>query len=652
MKLRAPATPLITIDPYFSVWSTSDKLNESGTVHWTGKPNTITGILWMDTEQYLFMGHRDNMKKMTQTECDIDAMSTVYKFTADSVELTLTFTSPLLLDDLKILSRPVSYLKAELRGLDGHSHQARISLTAEDDLCLNERHENATIGETIPMEQKIACARMGNISQAVLNKAGDDIRINWGYFYLAAGCGDCEVSVLKEGETTNVEAAAKLATAGQNSALFAFAYDDIYSLQYFGENLKGYWTKESGDIKKIISRAFCEYEDIMKRCGHFSDELYRSALESGGEKYAQILMLAYRQAIAAHKLCGDADGEVLFISKECFSNGCAATVDVTYPSIPLFLLYNPELVKGMLRPVFRYAATKTWCYDFAPHDAGRYPLLNGQVYSGGTELKNQMPIEECGNMLVTVAAVCLAAGNYEFASKHLQQMKPWADYLIKYGTDPDNQLCTDDFAGHLAHNCNLAAKAVMGIASYGIILEHLEGGLKNSEKEADDVGRESTEKGRKGADYLEIAADMAKSWIERASNGDGTYKLTFDQPDTFSMKYNLIWDKIFHTGLFPEKMLEKEWKSYLARTNTYGMPLDNRATYTKSDWLVWCASMMGSKAEFEQMVEPLWKAYHESESRVPMTDWYDTLTAKQIGFQHRSVQGGLFIKLLVDKEIR
>lgn len=633
MKLRAPATPLITIDPYFSVWSFKDELNGGETVHWTGKPNAVTGVLQLDGREYLFMGDRKNMGKMAQTGCKINAMSTMYTFEVESVELKLVFTSPLLLDDLKVLSRPVSYLKAQVRSLDGRPCNIKINLYVSDDLCVNNRDEQETGGELLAMENEVVCARMGSTSQQVLNRAGDDVRIDWGYFYLAAKYGCPEIRIRKQGEATELEASAVLDTAGQDHALFAFAYDDIYSIQYFGQNLKGFWTRESEDIKEIIGRAFDQYDDIMSRCSLFSEELYKRAAASGGSKYAELLLLAYRQVIAAHKLCAGKDGELLFISKECFSNGCAATVDVTYPSIPMFLLYNPELVKGMLRPVFKYAASDVWCHDFAPHDAGTYPLLNGQVYGGGTNLEDQMPIEECGNMLISAAALSLAGGSFDFAAKYLPLLKQWAEYLIRNGADPENQLCTDDFAGHLAHNCNLAAKAVMGIASFGIIMENLSG----------------SEESRV---YYNAAREMAKSWTERALNEDGTFRLTFDKPGTFSMKYNLIWDRIFKTGLFPEEELDAELKSYFRHINTYGMPLDNRAAYTKSDWLVWSAALMPGKADFEKMIEPLWKAYNESESRVPMSDWYDTLTAKQAGFQHRSVQGGLFIKLLADGGFR
>jgi hypothetical protein len=170
----------------------------------------------------------------------------------------------------------------------------------------------------------------------------------------------------------------------------------------------------------------------------------------------------------------DENGEILYISKECFSNGCAATVDVSYPSIPMFLIYNPELVKGMMRPVFRFAKSDAWKFDFAPHDVGCYPLVNGQVYGGEKlELKYQMPVEECGNMLVMAANVAIAEGNADFAKENIDLLKKWCAYLIEYGADPGNQLCTDDFAGHLAHNCNISLKAVMGLRGMAIIQEML-----------------------------------------------------------------------------------------------------------------------------------------------------------------------------------
>lgn len=141
---------------------------------------------------------------------------------------------------------------------------------------------------------------------------------------------------------------------------------------------------------KFFSALWNRQEELLAACHQFSQNLYAEAEKAGGAQYAELCSLAYRQVIGAHKLAAGPDGELLFVSKECYSNGCAATVDVSYPSVPLFLRYCPELVKGMLRPVFRYAQSEQWPFDFAPHDAGRYSLLNGQVYSDGTDPKHQI----------------------------------------------------------------------------------------------------------------------------------------------------------------------------------------------------------------------------------------------------------------------
>ena len=145
---------------------------------------------------------------------------------------------------------------------------------------------------------------------------------------------------------------------------------------------------------------------------------------------------------------------------------------------------------------------------------------------------------------------------------------------------------------------------------------------------------------------MAIASDMAKSWVSRAANSDGSFRLAFDKPDSFSMKYNMIWDKLWKTELFPPCVMYSEFSSCKKHINAYGMPLDNRKTYTKSDWLVWTASFAPTKEEFKEFISPLWRAYNETPSRCPMTDWYDTVTSQVIGFRARTVQGGLFIKFL------
>lgn len=642
MKMRPPATPIVNIDPYFSVWTEESVLKN--TVHWTGKPNTMRGRVFVDGTEYHFLGQNNHphhrlieVPNMTVESTEVDAYSTVITYKNDTIRLKVHFTSPTLVDDLYLASRPVAYCKASFESLDGKEHKVSVKFVASEELVLNKAGEGRAIADPVAIDGMTAI-KMGNGVQKVLHKSGDDIRIDWGYLYLAVkGDGKVGHTVFNNVYATDLYAATVEADLSPD-ALFLFAYDDIESIQYFGENLKAYWKKDGKTIEEAISEAAADYDTTLSRCNAFSDKIKAEATAKGSEKYAELLMLSVRQIMAAHKLVVDKDGNNLFISKECHSNGCAATVDVTYPSAPIFLLYNVELLKGMLRPVMKYAASDEWTFDFAPHDVGQYPLVNGQVYwvdrnpDGTAKYINpygQMPVEECGNMIVLFAAIADAENDASFAKEHLDTIKMWNEYLIKYGFDPEDQLCTDDFAGRLAHNVNLAIKAIMGIAGYSRILEKL-GDTAEAEK------------------MMAKAKEYADSLVERAANPDGSYRLTFDAEGTFSLKYNAIWDKVWGTNLFPESFYKGEIERYKKELLPYGVPLDSRESFTKSDWLVWAASLADNKDDFNTLVDALWAAYNAMRTYVPMTDWYYADTSHMRGFRHRTVQGGLFIKLMLD----
>lgn len=627
MKMRPPAIPLITSDPFFSVWSETDNLNASDTVHWTGRTVALRCTVKVGDREYGVMGRNDGIPAARQICFDMDAFSSYYTFDCGGVTVRLTFTSPVIPDDLYLVSRPVSYLY-----ISADADGVRAKVSASEQICLD-------LAGEYPV--KVSCeggsVTLASEVQNVLSHDGDDQRIDWGRFYLTCKTpkGAEYGSYLADGMTF-VFAEAEVG----EGTLFSFAYDDVKSIEYFGEKLDAYWKTKDATITDAISAAHRDYTDIMKRCADFSEKMVADATAAGGEKYAELLILSLRQSVAAHKLVLDTEGEVLYISKECFSNGCAATVDVSYPSTPLFLLYNPELVRGMMRPIYRFASTEAWKYDFAPHDAGRYPLVNGQVYGlkdGVLLEEKQMPLEECGNMLLMEATAAVATGNADFAAEHIDILRKWCTYLVENGEDPANQLCTDDFAGHLAHNCNLTLKAIMGIAGMGII-EKLLGNGGEYER------------------LLAVAKKMAESWVKRAANADGSYRLAFDWQNSFSMKYNIAWDKLFGTEIMPKEVLSSEFSSYAKHMNDYGLPLDNRADYTKSDWYIWTGVLADGKEDFEKFIEPLWDSYNETASRVPMTDWYMTTTALhraygsssglRKSFRNRTVVGGHFMKLL------
>jgi hypothetical protein len=410
------------------------------------------------------------------------------------------------------------------------------------------------------------------------------------------------------------------------------AYDDQEAIEYFHRRLSDYWRRSGVNFADMLRQAEQQETSLDARATAFDKEIVSDLVKAGGEDYAQLAILAYQQTLGAHKLVADIDGAPLLFSKEDFSNGCVDTVDVTYPSAPFFLLFNPKLLEALLRPVMQFASMPAWPFTFAPHDLGTYPLANGQVY-GGAEISevDQMPVEESGNMLIMFDALAKGEGDAHFAGQNWPMLTKWAEYLRKNGLDPENQLSTDDFAGHLAHNTNLSIKAILALGSYA----QLAGMLGKR-----DVAR----------DYRSASQAMAKQWMQMAADGDHT-RLAFDMPGTWSQKYNLVWDRILGLDLFPSLLAQQEVSFYLKHQNAFGLPLDYRRTYTKLDWTVWSATLADNQQQFDAMINPLHKYMTETPSRVPLSDWFDTITGAQVGFQARSVVGGVYIKMLTDPEL-
>jgi len=582
---------------------------------------------------------------MRMTQCKVTPLSTRYTMEALGVRLRMTFTSPLLLDDLDILSTPITYIDFDVDFTDGKQHEVQLVLNVTADLCHSGEIEEE-VRQDFFSDEGLNFGYMGNMRQTPLAGCGDHLTCDWGFVFLAS---EDEI----DGNPESVECMLrykKLSKKPFQSKLM-IAYDDLVSINYFGRLLPAYWARNGKTIVQALKEFYHSHDEILERCQAFNKELLKEAYDKGGEDYALIVSAAYRQTIAGHKLVEGPDGELLFISKENDSNGCAATADVSYPSMPLFLMYAPELVRAMCRPIFKYASMPVWKYDFAPHDAGRYPILYGQHYGAYLRSKHQrngstlapyylypastnlykdemqMPIEESANMILMVAAAGYADGNYVMAEENLPLLRRWCAYLIKYGKDPQNQLCTDDFAGSLAHNVNLAAKAFCAVAAFGDILN----ALGNKEE---------------GYMYTELARKMAESWRIRADMG-GYTALTFDKVG-WSIKYNLVFDKLFDWKLLPEDFYQQEISSYLDRMLEYGLPLDNRSSICKTDWMMWVAAM-ADDAQFKQFTGPIAKFLRETPNRVPFSDYYDAETGTYERFIARTVQGGLYMPLLIDR---
>ncbi|MES2826730.1 MAG: DUF4965 domain-containing protein [Bacteroidota bacterium] len=798
-KRTAPAYPLITHDPYFSIWSSADSLNNGVTKHWTGANQSLTGMISVDGQIYNFLGKRekvynailpaadekpmtltytedkpaadwtatsfndkgwktalgpagsersqattpwkkdeiwvrrsfnlnsvssnklflkirhddnatvylngkeiyskqklegkfvyipiddatkkllkagnntlaiyakntggpsyldaglveepadeDNIKvnEAVQKSLQFNATQTIYTFTAGKVELKLTFTSPLLMNNLDLLARPVSYVSTVVKSTDGGSHDVKLYFGASTNIATHTPFQEVQAKKYSTAQ--LAVLKAGTVEQPMLKRTGDDVRIDWGYMYVAvpqqyksvqnistlAGAAANflgkmttmqEITDLKgEGLILNTTIPVGQVTATPKTQFFMLGYDDVYALTYFKQNLRPWWNNSGNvTIESQLALAAKEYTMIMQKCAAFDKQLHADALKSGGAQYAELCVLAYRQAISAHKLVKSPSGEILFLSKENFSNGSIGTVDVTYPSAPLFLLYNPDLLKGMMNGIFYFSESGKWAKPYSSHDLGTYPIANGQTYG------EDMPIEESGNMIILAAAIAKVEGNALYAKKHWKTLTIWADYLSKNGLDPANQLSTDDFAGHLARNANLSVKAIEALGGYGMMATML--------------GETAT-----GAKYTAMAKDMARKWMQLADAGDH-YALTFNNKDTWSQKYNMVWDKVLGLNLFPKEVYSKEIKYYLNKNTKYGMPLDSRKTYTKSDWIIWSATLADTRKDFEALVAPVYTYAVETPDRVPLSDWHETKDARRMNFTARSVVGGFYIKMLADK---
>lgn len=792
---KMPAYPLITHDPYLSIWSFTDKLNESNTKHWTGKEQQLVGLVRVDGKVYNFMGSPShpvqwlaptseqqahaskyttikpandwmrpdfndaawlaatlpfgnkeanpstewntkeiwvrrnfdvfdtnveqlllylrndddvevyingekvyecvcatgnynehelpasviknlkrgknvlamhctntggdawldagiatgqaikNIEAAKQEALFVTATQTKYLFSCSTINLEVDFLSPLVAGNLDMLSRPVSFIRFAVTAKDNGIHEVDVLFAANSAVAGNTGNE--IMKATAYQARDLNILKCGTDAQPVLQKKGDDRRIDWGYAYLATPQQkqyDIKLTAmqniindyLKNGffsspytDSSVLDKNVLLATnislfTGMNDytnrAVIMFGYDDIYSIQYFNEDKEAWWKKNFKTMEDLLQTSAQQYPDIQSACDAFDKQLYDDATKAGGENYAKLCVMAYRQSLAAHKLVRGIKDEILFPQKENFSNGSIFTVDVTYPSAPLTLLYDPDLFKGMLNGIFDYSESGKWNKPFPAHDLGTYPVANGQTYP------EDMPVEEAGNMIISTAAISKAEGHANYATQHWRALSQWVEFLVKDGLDPANQLCTDDFAGHLARNANLSVKAIVGIGAYAMM--------------ASMIGEKQTAK-----HYDSIARNYVLRWMQLADDGDH-YALAFGAKNTWSQKYNLAWDKLLDLNLFPQSVYDKEISYYLAHQHKFGLPLDSRKTYTKSDWILWTSILASSKNNFEALIDPVYAYATQTPTHVPLSDWHETTNGTKVGFQARSVVGGYFIKML------
>ncbi|KAI5923021.1 hypothetical protein F4810DRAFT_720661 [Camillea tinctor] len=363
------------------------------------------------------------------------------------------------------------------------------------------------------------------------------------------------------------------------------------------------------------------------------------------QEYYAIVALSARQVLAAYVYAvpparetaistpSDPDDPLMF-QKEISSNGNVNTVDVLYPASPFFLYANPDMLKYNLQPLYEFQEDQFYPNGYCIHDLGaHFPNATGHV-EGNDEY---MPVEESANFILMSYAYYKFTGNVEWLTSHYALLKQFTQFLISYTLIPEAQLSTDDFADRLVNQTNLAIKGIVGLQAMSSIAR-LAGNTY---------------------DALNFST-TAKAYYEQWEyfSVDPVHKhttLAYQWRSSWGLLYNIYFDKLLNMGLVSESIYSMQSDWYATVSQIFGVPLDNRHHYTKSDWEVWTAATCkpGTRRLFINSI-----AYwlNETSTDLPFTDLYEVVGSghypevpNSIWFRARPVAGGHFALLALGK---
>jgi hypothetical protein len=482
-------------------------------------------------------------------------------------------------------------------------------------------------------ERDIGYSMIQNVEQNHFNSTCDWCKQNDGILYMISKASHITYSHDKEGQKL-IATIPQLSLNGQASTVL-IGYDDVESIQFFGENLPPYWKHQNPKILPLLEDKLINFQQIRQITRTFDLQLVSSLAEVDSKEYATIGALAYRQVTGSMKHTYRSSTERLSLfMKEISSDGDVSTVDVIFPAAPIFLYYNPITLIELLLPVLQYSNNETdskYPYPFAAHHLGQWPVCDIKP-----EQQENMPIEETANMFLMLAAAVVVkpsatAAIYEQLEPYWYLLSTWSDYLLSALPDPEEQLCTDDFLGPSPHNTNLAIKGILGLHAYTVLLEH----------------RSTWDK-----QLVEYIRSIVKSythvWMEKSFDHDH-YKKQYDLPDSWSLKYNLFFQKLLRIDVLPSHVIDTEISYYMQHAMPCGIPLDSTITNhgTKLDWLAWVAALADDRPTRQKIHRLVYNMANTTPHRVPLTDWFNAETGDYIGFQARPVVGGWFSTALL-----
>ncbi|KIL59835.1 hypothetical protein M378DRAFT_193746 [Amanita muscaria Koide BX008] len=654
-----PAIPLAVRTPYLSAWlpqGAGAALNDAWPTFWTGQILGWAGFVKVDGVPYSFLGSPNvpvAFNKATQKSFQFTASQSIFVLTAGPVDLTVTFLSPVEPNDLVQQSIPFSYMAVSVSPTDGSSHHVQIYsdisaewVSGDNSLAAN---WSTSVGSIVTHKVQLQ-------QQSIFAEVNDHTQYGSAYY-----------SISNTGNTTYQTAAdtvarAQFITSGylsnsqdtnfrpinNNWPVFALARDlgqvtvatqpVVFTIGHLRDPAIDYII-EGGQMQQrsvyslskypnadsMIAFFINDFENALSRARLFDAAIQRDAVAVSND-YADVVALSVRQALGALEITisKTSDGswnssDVIVFLKEISSDGNVNTVDVIFPTWPILLYTNPALGKYLLEGLFRYQATGQYPNKWSVHDLGaHYPQASG--HNDGKD--EPMPVEESGNMIIMALSYAQKTGDSSHLRRYYALLDQWTQFLITDSLIPANQISTDDFAGPLANQTNLAIKGIVGIKAMSEIARIVGDSAKSS-------------------NYSTIAANYVQQWYSFASSSTNDHlTLSYGNSSSWGLSYNLYGDKLLKLNLFPGSVYDMQTAWYKTVAQPYGVPLDTRHTYTKSDWEIWTAAIMTNTQVRDLFIGSVRKWAADGLSSEPFGDWYETTNGQPEGFRARPVVGG------------
>ncbi|KAI0142248.1 glutaminase GtaA [Xylariaceae sp. FL1272] len=665
---RPPAIPLAVKGPYLNTWLTAGSNGGNGgylagewATFWQGQVTAWTGLIRVDGTPYQWMGAVQDVTNVDQTEFSYTSTQSTFILNAGGlVELNVTFLSPVTPTDLKRQSLPFSYLDVGVTSLDGANHDVQLYTDISGEWGAGDTSQ--TIEWEYDTVDGLAYHKYHLQTQTQLSETNQ--QPNWGDVLYATADGDgltyqngadtdvrgtfISDGVLPNTQDTDYRAvndawpvfgfAHDLGSVGTSSVntLFTIGLAQTVTNSLLGEgsdiqNYDAYWTDFFASDIDALSFFFSDYSTAVGLATEIDNKVQSDSVAVAGQDYATITTLSLRQAFGALQLSGTEDDPILFL-KEISSNGDMQTVDVIFPTIPVLIYTNPELLALILEPLFLNQENGHYPKTNAIHDLGTYP--NAPGYPDGND--EPQPLEECGNMIIMALAYAQRTGNNDYLSQHYAILDQWAGYLVDEALIPADQISTDDFAGSLANQTDLAIKGIIGLRAMADI--------------ADITGNSDN-----ATYYLNVSQSYLAQWqdlgINQAADPAHT-TLNYNNVSSWGLLYNLYADTLLgYAGndyaFVPKEIYDMQSDFYPTVALEYCVPLDTRHTYSKTDWSMWAASIAGEDTA-TMMVDKLANWISATNSDRAFSDWIDCITGEDQGFRARPVVGGHFAFLALN----